>query len=157
METALKLKFTQHKDLKQMLLDTGDAELVEVCPYRQPFTVNRREGESILFFCRIRHGTGSGESVRTERGITNWERHSCDYVASYVRLHSIVFRDLFGVRYSRVRQATILAQVLQHRRRRLRLRRLRVIDPMDARAGTSVKHRVYECRVVMVRRTGCVR
>ncbi|KAG8220626.1 DUF1768-domain-containing protein [Butyriboletus roseoflavus] len=32
MEMALKLKFTQHQDLKQMLLDTGDAELVEDSP-----------------------------------------------------------------------------------------------------------------------------
>ena len=32
METVLKLKFTQHRHLKQMLLDTGDAELLEVRP-----------------------------------------------------------------------------------------------------------------------------
>ncbi|KAF8546463.1 DUF1768-domain-containing protein [Imleria badia] len=32
METVLKLKFTQHRHLKQMLLDTGDAELVEDSP-----------------------------------------------------------------------------------------------------------------------------
>ncbi|KAG6369588.1 DUF1768-domain-containing protein [Boletus reticuloceps] len=32
METALNLKFTQHQDLKQMLLDTGDAELLEDSP-----------------------------------------------------------------------------------------------------------------------------
>ncbi|KAF8123114.1 DUF1768-domain-containing protein [Boletus edulis] len=32
METAVKLKFTQHRDLKQMLLDTGDAELLEDSP-----------------------------------------------------------------------------------------------------------------------------
>jgi len=31
METALKFKFTQHDHLKQMLLDTGNAELLEVC------------------------------------------------------------------------------------------------------------------------------
>ncbi|KIK92350.1 hypothetical protein PAXRUDRAFT_830033 [Paxillus rubicundulus Ve08.2h10] len=32
MEIALELKFTQHTDLKQKLLDTGDAELVEDSP-----------------------------------------------------------------------------------------------------------------------------
>ena len=32
MEFALRLKFTQHPDLKAMLLGTGDAELIEVCP-----------------------------------------------------------------------------------------------------------------------------
>lgn len=31
MEIALRLKFTQHPDLKAMLLGTGDAELVEAC------------------------------------------------------------------------------------------------------------------------------
>lgn len=31
MEFALSLKFEQHEDLKQELLATGDAELVEVC------------------------------------------------------------------------------------------------------------------------------
>ena len=30
MDTALYYKFTQHKDLKQALLATGDAELIEV-------------------------------------------------------------------------------------------------------------------------------
>jgi predicted NAD-dependent protein-ADP-ribosyltransferase YbiA (DUF1768 family) len=30
MEIALELKFTQHRELTKMLLDTGDAELVEV-------------------------------------------------------------------------------------------------------------------------------
>jgi hypothetical protein len=30
MEVTLRLKFTQHKDLKALLLGTGDAELVEV-------------------------------------------------------------------------------------------------------------------------------
>lgn len=43
METVLKLKFTQHQDLKQMLLNTGDAELVEVCQYHHPST------------CRVHH------------------------------------------------------------------------------------------------------
>ncbi|KAG9310496.1 hypothetical protein JVU11DRAFT_9642 [Chiua virens] len=32
METAVKLKFTQHRHLKKILLDTGDAELVEDSP-----------------------------------------------------------------------------------------------------------------------------
>ncbi|KAN0101286.1 hypothetical protein V8E55_001270 [Tylopilus felleus] len=32
METVLRLKFTQHRGLKQMLLDTGDTELVEDSP-----------------------------------------------------------------------------------------------------------------------------
>lgn len=36
METVLRLKFTQHRGLKQMLLDTGDTELVEVRSSRQP-------------------------------------------------------------------------------------------------------------------------
>lgn len=31
MDTTLELKFTQHEDLKEELLATGDAELVEVC------------------------------------------------------------------------------------------------------------------------------
>jgi predicted NAD-dependent protein-ADP-ribosyltransferase YbiA (DUF1768 family) len=30
METAIYLKFTQHKDLKRELLGTGNAELIEV-------------------------------------------------------------------------------------------------------------------------------
>lgn len=30
MEVTLRLKFTQHTDLKALLLGTGDAELVEV-------------------------------------------------------------------------------------------------------------------------------
>lgn len=30
MEVTLRLKFTQHNDLRAMLLGTGDAELVEV-------------------------------------------------------------------------------------------------------------------------------
>jgi hypothetical protein len=37
MEAALHLKFTQHLDLKAMLLGTGDAELIEVgSGYRIP-------------------------------------------------------------------------------------------------------------------------
>lgn len=31
METAVLHKFTQHRDLKEELLATGDAELIEVC------------------------------------------------------------------------------------------------------------------------------
>ena len=34
METAIWYKFTQHRDLKEELLATGDAELIEVCGCR---------------------------------------------------------------------------------------------------------------------------
>ena len=34
MEVAIWHKFSQHRDLKEELLATGDAELVEVCRYR---------------------------------------------------------------------------------------------------------------------------
>jgi hypothetical protein len=34
MEVTLRLKFTQHTDLRALLLGTGDAELVEVCTRR---------------------------------------------------------------------------------------------------------------------------
>jgi len=37
MEIALRLKFTQHPDLKAMLLGTGDAELIEACLVLDPF------------------------------------------------------------------------------------------------------------------------
>lgn len=39
MGTVLKLKFTQHQHLNQLLLDTGDAELVEVRPPRLRSTI----------------------------------------------------------------------------------------------------------------------
>jgi len=32
MKTALRAKFTQHEDLKKILLDTGDRELIEDSP-----------------------------------------------------------------------------------------------------------------------------
>lgn len=33
MDETLWYKFTQHSDLKRMLLSTGNAELIEVCSY----------------------------------------------------------------------------------------------------------------------------
>lgn len=65
METVLKLKFTQHQHLKQMLLDTGDAELVEVCPCVIPrmFTGNLKK-RTILF----KKGFATGLVLGNRRG-----------------------------------------------------------------------------------------
>jgi predicted NAD-dependent protein-ADP-ribosyltransferase YbiA (DUF1768 family) len=38
MEETLRLKFNQHPDLRAELLNTGDADLVEVCPI--PIIIN---------------------------------------------------------------------------------------------------------------------
>lgn len=48
MEIALRLKFTQHLDLKAMLLGTGDAELIEV---GLGFGLNRLFSRSWVSFC----------------------------------------------------------------------------------------------------------
>ena len=68
MKVALYLKFTQHEDLRQELLDTDDAELIEVGSSHPNFT----NAHSV---CRTRIRMHSGALAQTNRGVTNLERH----------------------------------------------------------------------------------
>ena len=67
MDITLYHKFTQHLNLKQELLSTGDDILVEVSCY--PADVRL----SFTLQCRIRIKTRSGESAPTEVGEMNWD------------------------------------------------------------------------------------
>ncbi|KIJ60140.1 hypothetical protein HYDPIDRAFT_32561 [Hydnomerulius pinastri MD-312] len=74
MEIALKLKFTQHSNLKKLLLDTGDAELVEDSP-RDWFwgigadgTGSNELGKALM---RLRHELLHGAPTKTSYGRSN--------------------------------------------------------------------------------------
>ena len=69
MEIALRLKFTQHPDLKALLLGTGDAELVEV---RQVLSFCSALGIQQRF--RIPRVIISGESALITLGVMNLEK-----------------------------------------------------------------------------------
>ena len=65
MEIALRLKFTQHPDLKAMLLGTGDAELVEACLVIGPIFLallnSRQDSPKDYFWGRGADFTGRNE------------------------------------------------------------------------------------------------
>lgn len=88
MDIALWHKFTQHSDLKQELLGTGDAELIEVSYYRlleltPSFVIG-------LLLCRILIRTRSGASEWTVEGVTSSAKLWRDYVISFADRYSII-------------------------------------------------------------------
>ena len=46
--TAVRAKFTQHKDLKRVLLETGDAEIVEASPYDRIWGIGTNRPHEIM-------------------------------------------------------------------------------------------------------------
>jgi hypothetical protein len=72
MELVIWHKFSQHRDLKDELLATGEAELIEVC-YCHPFFHVFRE---IQIEIRTPLRMCSGVVVPMERAGMNWVRHS---------------------------------------------------------------------------------
>ena len=77
MDTVLREKFTQHGRLKNELLSTGDAELIEV---QFLLYVTRRLTDED---CRTQTKTRFGGVGRMERGGTSLGKLLCDFASFY--------------------------------------------------------------------------
>jgi len=84
METAIWHKFAQHKDLREELLATGDAELIEVCgcrPLSHHFHLiyieksELRQGSVLGLWCRWEGEERVGQGAREAEGSTSWMKH----------------------------------------------------------------------------------
>ena len=85
MEVAIWYKFSQHRDLKEELLATGDAELIEVCCYR---TLSSHFHNIHIENPELRQGCILGLGRRWERQERTWQG-ACEVEDETSRMKSI--------------------------------------------------------------------